>query len=221
MIRLQILIPAIVTILIAVACNQSSTLDLITPNSGASVYHEEVLLQWTTDEDGPYMLQIALDSNYTDIHTDTTINMRQIIIPQLLPNTQYFWKVSTTKLEANSDFNTHNILLNISNFSGIAVVREYVQEPMAGIGFDTTYNELIEFSYNEDELTISSEFDSFTSVYELGGYNFVKKGVTYNEGGGGSNFRHLEYFYDNDSIFIRRHRGGIAGGRRWTTSIKK
>ncbi len=88
---------------------------------------------------------------------------------------------------------------------------------MGGIGLDTTYLEFIEFSFSDNELTVDSEYDSFSHIYELkrvniGGENGIR--YYFNEGGGGSNFRTMEYFYEIDSIHIRRHSGGIAGGER-------
>ena len=200
------------------------TLALISPISQNNVNHENVLLRWDTNTTGPYDLIIAIDSNYSFILIDTTASTNQISLPLLPPNTKCYWKIVSGDLEASSYFVTHDLLNNISDFNGDALVREYYDIPMGGIGLDTTYFEFIEFSFSDNDLTIDSEYGSFSHTYELkrvniGGENGIR--YYFNEGGGGSNFRTMEYFYEIDSIHIRRHSGGNAGGARWVTSINK
>jgi len=219
---------SLLSAILLIACGEdkvpeemSQVINLVSPESQSNVFHEDVLFQWETEAEGPFLLTIALDSNYSDIHIDTTTESQQIVISDLLPNTRYYWEVSNNNISAKSEFMTENIFVNISEMNGIASVREYNEAPMAGIDFDTTYVEFIEFDFADNELVVTSEFDSFTAVYELIFTNLDEKRTSFNVGGGGSNFSQLTYFYEKDSIFIRRHSGGIAGGRRWLGSIKK
>lgn len=101
----------------------------------------------------------------------------------------------------------------ISNYSGEATVRDV----FSGLGHDhdTTYTEYITFSKSQGRLLIDSEFDSFTTTYDLSEKEVFEGGISLRIGPG-SSYDYLVFYNSKDSLYLETRAGGFSAGRlKW------
>lgn len=85
---------------------QLPAVELISPINGADDLPVTVDFNWeeALDENAEYNFQLALDSDFTSLQTEMTLAENQVTVPNLIPETQYFWRVRANTLCGEGDF---------------------------------------------------------------------------------------------------------------------
>lgn len=179
----------------------------------------DIHFEWICSEEGPFKLSIADDSTFQNIVLDSIVSTSQLSGIDLLPGRDYFWKVEVKDDVFESTFTTRNLLLDIERFNGEVSMRRYDWD-MGTISNDTTYTDLFEFTQENKNLIIKSEFDLFEVTCELVNFNSDEE-IAYYLSGGGSNYILAKYYYLANKINFERQSGGIGGNRRWRATFQE
>lgn len=101
---------------------QLPAVDLISPLNGDVDLPITVNFDWQEagEQTAEYDFQLSLDASFTELVSDVTLEENQITISNLLPETQYFWRVKATNLCGDGDYSevyifTTGILVGIND----------------------------------------------------------------------------------------------------------
>ena len=101
---------------------QLPAVDLISPLNGDVDLPITVNFDWQEagEQTAEYDFQLSLDASFTELVSDVTLEENQITVSNLLPETQYFWRVKATNLCGDGDYSevyifTTGILVGIND----------------------------------------------------------------------------------------------------------
>lgn len=207
----------LVTVILVIGCNKvEPELNLLNPQNEYTGRLDSIKFEWISNEVGTKNLVISDDHDFSKIVLDTMIDKDFFISVDYSPNTDYFWKIRTKKLESEAQFKTTDPLNEILPEYDVETKRTRWSRTPEG-SETTTFHEKINFAKEDDRIRVQFGQGRVDRLCKY--YDYFEDRYQYGYLPGHSNGTYFYIDTENREIEISSRSGGLGSGTVYYTKF--